>query len=154
MQSLLPHRPDALRSTLQIAERCDFHLNFGLQTLPTFPTPDGLNASVYLEQLCQQGLRQRHIELTDEVMRQLQHELVIIDRSGLSNYFLIVWDIVRFANAEGILCQGRGSAANSLVAYLLDIAPINPLDHNLVFERFLADERLVTPDIDIDFDAA
>ena len=154
MNSLFPQRPDALRSTLHIAERCDFQLNFGLQTLPTFPTPAGLNASTYLEQLCQQGLRQRQIELTDEVTRQLQHELAIIDRSGLSNYFLIVWDIVRFANAEGILCQGRGSAANSLVAYLLDIAPINPLDHNLVFERFLADERRVTPDIDIDFDAA
>ena len=154
MKALFPHRPDVLRNTFQIAERCDFQLNFGLQTLPIFATPDELTASAYLEQLCQDGLRQRQLELTDEVRRQLQHELAIIDRSGLSNYFLIVWDIVRFANAEGILCQGRGSAANSLVAYLLNIAPINPLDHNLVFERFLADERRVTPDIDIDFDAA
>jgi len=88
------------------------------------------------------------------VLRQLDYELAVIERSGLSNYFLIVWDIVHFARSSGILCQGRGSAANSLVAYLLAISPVNPLEHNLVFERFLSDERQVVPDIDIDFDAA
>jgi error-prone DNA polymerase len=154
IQPLFPTRPDALRNTLQIAERCDFRLNFGLQTLPTFPTPHGVSAQAYLEQLCQEGLQRRRMVSSEEVFKQLHHELAIIDRSGLANYFLIVWDIVRFANAVSILCQGRGSAANSLVAYLLDISPINPLNHNLVFERFLADERRVTPDIDIDFDAA
>ncbi len=85
---------------------------------------------------------------------QLDHELRIIHASGLSNYFLIVWDIVRFARDNGILCQGRGSAANSLVAYHLGISPVNPLEHDLVFERFLSTERQVVPDIDIDFDAA
>ncbi|MBK8027198.1 MAG: DNA polymerase III subunit alpha [Chloroflexi bacterium] len=90
----------------------------------------------------------------DPLAAQLAHELEIIERAGLSNYFLIVWDIVRFARQHGIRCQGRGSAANSLVAYALGISPINPLEHRLVFERFLSDERRTAPDIDIDFDAA
>ena len=86
-------------------------------------------------------------------MRQLHYELAVIARAGLANYFLIVWDIVRFARSQGIRCQGRGSAANSLVAYLLAISPIDPLAHDLVFERFLSDERPSMPDIDIDFAA-
>ena len=77
----------------------------------------------------------------------------MIERAGLSNYFLIVWDIVRFAREQGICCQGRGIAANSLVAYLLGISPVNPIAHDLVFERFLSDERQAVPDIDIDFQA-
>ncbi|CAG1001216.1 Error-prone DNA polymerase [Anaerolineae bacterium] len=81
----------------------------------------------------------------------LEYELAVIARSGLSNYFLIVWDMVRYAREQGIRCQGRGSAANSLVAYLLGISPVNPIAHDLVFERFLSDERRATPDIDIDF---
>jgi error-prone DNA polymerase len=83
----------------------------------------------------------------------LTHELGVIERAGLANYFLIVWDLVRFAREQGILCQGRGSAANSLVAYLLGITPIDPLAHDLVFERFLSAERQLTPDIDLDFQA-
>lgn len=83
--------------------------------------------------------------------RQLSHELAVIERASLSNYFLIVWDIVRFLRERGILCQGRGSAANSLVAFLLGM-PIDPLEHDLVFERFLSDERAVTPDIDFQAD--
>jgi error-prone DNA polymerase len=83
----------------------------------------------------------------------LSHELTIIKQAGLANYFLIVWDIVRFARKRGIRCQGRGSAANSLVAYLLAISPIDPLAHDLVFERFLSAERAITPDIDLDFEA-
>ena len=83
----------------------------------------------------------------------LDHELTIIEQQGLTNYFLIVWDLVRFARSRGILCQGRGSAANSLVAYLLDITPIDPLSIGLVFERFLSAERATAPDIDLDFAA-
>ena len=83
----------------------------------------------------------------------LQHELAVIEQLALTNYFLIVWDIMRFAREQGIRCQGRGSAANSLVAYLLGITPIDPLAHDLVFERFLSSERPTTPDIDIDFQA-
>lgn len=143
--------PDALTHTRHIAERCDFDLRCGLQELPTFPTPPAMNADLYLRHLCEVG-RQR-MGLSGDVETQLDYELRVIHDSGLSNYFLIVWDIVRFAREQGILCQGRGSAANSLVAYLLGISPVNPLAHDLVFERFLSSERQVVPDIDLDFQA-
>jgi error-prone DNA polymerase len=139
--------PDALANSARIASMCSFQPEYGLQELPTFPTPGGISADDYLRQLCQRSM-------TDNAQVQLDYELDIIRASGLSNYFLIVWDIVRFAREQSILCQGRGSAANSLVAYLLGISPINPLHHDLVFERFLSSERQVMPDIDIDFDAA
>jgi error-prone DNA polymerase len=144
--------PDALTNTLRIAERCQFQLCYGLQDLPTFPTP-GLDAIGYLTQLCHQALPWRYRDLSERVCAQLGHELAVIDRAGLANYFLIVWDVIRFARQHGIRCQGRGSAANSLVAYLLGISPIDPLAHDLVFERFLSDERPALPDIDIDFAA-
>ncbi|MEQ8677994.1 MAG: DNA polymerase III subunit alpha [Aggregatilineales bacterium] len=153
MRSLFADLPHALENTLEIADRCAFDLHHGLQSLPIFPTPDELSADAYLLQLCERGLTHRGLEAS-EVHHQLAHELHIIARSGLSSYFLIVWDIVRFSREHGIRCQGRGSAANSLVAYLLNISPVNPLAHDLVFERFLSDERQVVPDIDIDFDAA
>lgn len=154
MALLFSDYPQALANTRHIAERCQFELSFGLQSLPTFPTPDNLSAHAYLEALCRTGLYNKRIEPSAKVLGQLNHELAVIERSQLSNYFLIVWDIVHFARSNGILCQGRGSAANSLVAYLLAISPVNPLEHKLVFERFLSDERQVVPDIDIDFDAA
>ena len=109
-----------------------------------------VNTDTYLLYLCQERLQQLGLSNADG---QLTYELEVIQHSGLSNYFLIVWDIVRFARENGILCQGRGSAANSLVAYLLNISPINPIAHNLVFERFLSSERRAVPDIDIDFQA-
>lgn len=143
--------PDALTNTRRVAERCHFDLRCGLQELPAFPTPSAMNADLYLRQLCDEG-RQR-IGLPGDVEMQLDYELRVIRDSGLSNYFLIVWDIVRFAREQGILCQGRGSAANSLVAYLLGISPVNPLAHDLVFERFLSAERRVIPDVDLDFQA-
>jgi error-prone DNA polymerase len=146
--------PEAVANTLVIADQCRFELHPGLQELPHFPTPSGLNTDAYLRQLCQDGIQSRHLNGTGQVWTQLEDELAIIQRSGLSNYFLIVWDIVRFARENNILCRGRGSAANSLVAYLLGIAPVNPLDHALEFGRFLSAERQVVPDIDIDFDAA
>jgi error-prone DNA polymerase len=146
--------PSALANTLRIAEACTFELAFGLQALPPFPTPDGIPTHRYLSDLCRDGLERLGIGMTETLTRQIDHELNVIDRSGLSNYFLIVWDIVRFAVEHGIYCQGRGSAANSLAAYALGISPINPLAQNLVFERFLSDERRAVPDIDIDFDAA
>ncbi len=154
MRELFERTPAALANTLHIADMCDFQLSFGLQALPPFPTPDGLTAPAYLSALCNDGLRRLAIDLSETVTRQLAHELDVIERSGLSNYFLIVWDIVRFANEQGIYCQGRGSAANSLAAYALGISPVNPIAQNLVFERFLSDERRAVPDIDIDFDAA
>ena len=154
MAALFSDYPDAISNTTRIAERCTFELDFGLQELPIFPAPEGMSAHDYLESLCREGLATRRIDATEAVLRQLAHELDVIERAGLANYFLVVWDIVRFARESGIRCQGRGSAANSLVAYLLLISPVNPIEHNLVFERFLSDERQAVPDIDIDFDAA
>jgi len=145
--------PDALSNTQQIAERCEFKLTYGVQDLPVFPTPVGLNAIGYLAKLCHEGLRWRYREVPERTCVQLQYELAVIERANLANYFLVVWDIVRFARQHHIRCQGRGSAANSLVAYALGISPIDPLVHNLVFERFLSDERPALPDIDIDFAA-
>lgn len=154
MAVLFADYPQALENTLRLAERCRFDLHYGLQDLPLFPTPHGLSSQAYLNRLCEQAIPERYGAAPGRVREQLRHELVVIEQAGLSNYFLIVWDIVRFAREQGILCQGRGSAANSLVAYLLYISPIDPLAHDLVFERFLSPERPALPDIDLDFDAA
>ena len=143
---LFKDTPDALENTLAVAELCDFELSYGLQDLPAYPA-DGQSTTDYLRHLCQTSPRFRHPE-------RVEHELKIIEQAGLSNYFLIVWDIVRYAREHGVRCQGRGSAANSVVAYLLGISPIDPVAHDLVFERFLSAERQIVPDIDIDFDAA
>jgi len=145
--------PQALDNTLRIAERCNVSLDFSAQRLPAFPIPPGHSASSYLKDLCERGLEER-FALTDRQARaQLAHELGVIDRAGLSGYFLVVWDIVRYAREQGIRCQGRGSAANSLVAYLLGITPVDPLQHNLLFERFLSEHSQTMPDIDVDFAA-
>ncbi|HJZ48115.1 MAG TPA: DNA polymerase III subunit alpha, partial [Roseiflexaceae bacterium] len=144
---------DALTNSRRIAERCRFELAYGLQDLPAFPTPNGLSPAAYLAQLCEQALPWRYRDPPERVCTQLRYELAVIARAGLANYFLIVWDIVCFARTHGIRCQGRGSAANSLVAYLLAISPIDPLAHGLVFERFLSDERPSMPDIDLDIAA-
>ncbi len=155
MAALFDDLPEAVANTRLIAERCRFDLRYGLQDLPHFATPHGMSSSAYLHRLCREGVAQRYgLDAPDQVYTQLAHELAVIERAGLANYFLIVWDIVRFAREAGIPCQGRGSAAGSLVAYLLYISPIDPLAHELVFERFLSDERQAVPDIDIDFDAA
>ncbi|MDX1612889.1 MAG: error-prone DNA polymerase [Candidatus Promineifilaceae bacterium] len=154
MAALFPDHPQALANSVRLAERCQFELDYGLQDLPHFPTPHGMSSGAYLRRLCEEGLSQRYQGADQKpARRQLIHELNIIEQAGLANYFLIVWDIVRQARSQGIRCQGRGSAANSLVAYLLHISPIDPLVHDLVFERFLSAERQVVPDIDIDFDA-
>ncbi|HBY98680.1 MAG TPA: error-prone DNA polymerase, partial [Chloroflexi bacterium] len=153
MAALFAGTPGALASTRRIVERCDFEVRYGLQDLPRFPTPAGMAAAGTLRHLCERALAARYPDPPSPVREQLTHELGVIERAGLANYFLIVWDLVRFARDRGILCQGRGSAANSLVAYLLGISPIDPLAHDLVFERFLSDERRIVPDIDIDFQA-
>jgi error-prone DNA polymerase len=153
MAGLFADLPEAIANTGRLADRCRFDLNYGLQDLPHFPTPHGMSSAAYLRRLCEEAIPQRYADSPATVRQQMAHELAVIEQAGLSNYFLIVWDIVRFARQAGILCQGRGSAANSLVAYLLHISPIDPLAHDLVFERFLSSERQVTPDIDIDFDA-
>jgi len=155
MAALFANVPAAITNTRVIAERCASAVTFlpnGAQVLPTFPTPDGSAASVYLRRLCVAALRDRYAD-TAPALSQLEHELSVIGTLRLDNYFLTVWDIVRFAREHGIRCQGRGSAANSLVAYLLDITPIDPLAADLVFERFLSPERRSPPDIDLDIAA-
>jgi error-prone DNA polymerase len=153
MATLFPDRPQALANSGHIADHCRFELAYGLQDLPHFPTPGGLSDLAYLRRLCQKALYERYGSPHPDLRQRLDHELAIIERAGLANYFLIVADVVAFARRQGIRCQGRGSAANSLVAYLLHISPIDPLAHGLVFERFLSDERRVVPDIDLDFES-
>ena len=153
MRALFADYPEAIANTRRIAERCRFVPAYGLQDLPAFPTPEGMDAAAYLRALCRAASPDRLPNAPSEARALLDHELTVIARSGLANYFLIVWDIVRFTRERGIRCQGRGSAANSLVAYLLGISPVNPLAHALVFERFLSDERRAAPDIDLDIQA-
>ena len=154
MAPLFSRYPEALRNTLRIAERCQFVLRYGVQDLPSFPTPDGMSATSHLRRLCVQALPRWYASPPDPVKQRLEHELAVIEQGRLANYFLIVWDIVQYAHTHRILCQGRGSAACSLVAYLLGITPIDPVEHGLVFERFLSPERQLPPDIDLDIDAA
>lgn len=145
--------PEAVRASVEIAARCQVSLDFSGNRLPHFPTSAGQSEFAYLYQLCHQALPQRYPALRPQVLTQLAHELSIIEQAGLAGYFLIVWDIVRFARAAGIRCQGRGSAANSIVAYLLGITSIDPLQHNLLFERFLSADKFTMPDVDVDFAA-
>ena len=154
MAALFRGSPIALENSLRVAERCApayEYLPSGPQTLPRFPVIGGRSADYYLRELCEEALRRRYP--TDPPRDLLNKELAVIGQMELSNYFLIVWDLVRFARRAGIRCQGRGSAANSLVAYLLDTSPIDPVACDLVFERFLSPERCGPPDIDVDFAA-
>lgn len=143
---------EGLAATLAVAERCAFRLGDLKPRLPRFPLPAGVHEDEYLERLVEDGAQERWgWRRTARHDRQLQHELALIAKLGLSGYFLIVWDIVRFARREGILCQGRGSAANSAVCYCLGITAVDPIKLELLFERFLSEERAEAPDIDIDF---
>jgi error-prone DNA polymerase len=147
---------DGVRATVAIAERCTFRLEQLNPTLPAFPLPAGVSESEYLARLVELGARERWGPPGTAARgraheTQLAHELALITKLGLAGYFLIVWDIVRFARREGILCQGRGSAANSAVCYCLGITAVDPIKLGLLFERFLSEERTEAPDIDIDF---
>ena len=146
------HAPDGVRNTLAVAERCAFRMTQLAPTLPAFPLPPGVGADEYLERLVAQGAEERWGGArNDEHDRQLAHELGLIRRLGLAGFFLIVWDIVRFARRKGILCQGRGSAANSAVCFCLGITAVDPVKLGLLFERFLSEDRKEAPDIDVDF---
>jgi len=153
MALLFRDLPEALHNTLSIAERCDVSLDFSGQRLPAFEVPNGHTQASYLRHLCEAGLRRKFDPVTPQARAQLDHELAVIDGLGLSGFFLVMWDIVRLAREQGVRCQGRGSAANSLVAYLLGITPVDPLRHNLLFERFLSEGANTMPDIDVDFAA-
>ena len=143
---------EGLAATLAVAERCAFRLDMLKPKLPHFALPPGVSEDEYLERLVEDGAQERWgWRRTARHDKQLTHELTLIAKLGLSGYFLIVWDIVRFARREGILCQGRGSAANSAVCYCLGITAVDPIKLELLFERFLSEERAEAPDIDIDF---
>jgi error-prone DNA polymerase len=156
MARLFEDCPEALLATEEIVGRCDVSLDFSGRRMPRFDGQEaeqGETAFSVLHELCQSGLRAKYRPVTPQAVRQLAHELSVIQVAGLSDYFLIVWDIVRYAREKEIRCQGRGSAANSLVAYLLGITPVDPLRYDLLFERFLSDRTDTMPDIDIDFAA-
>ncbi len=150
MASLFRAYPEALENTILIAEMCSTDLDFSKYRFPDLELPDGRTAMGYLRELCYLGAEKRYRPLTPEVINQLEHELGVIERMGLAGYFLIVWDIVRYAQEKGIAVRGRGSAADSMVAYVLGITAVDPLRYNLLFERFLNEEMKGTPDIDID----
>jgi error-prone DNA polymerase len=154
MRALFADLPQAVSNTLAVAERCRVELPCGLQVLPRFPTPAGLSAQAYLRALCLDRLPRCYPRDTPAARALLDKELGLIEQLGLANYFLIVWDIVNFCRQRGILCHGRGSAANSLVARLLGISAVDPIAQGLVVERFLSVEHGGTPDIDLDIDAA
>jgi DNA polymerase III subunit alpha len=145
--------PEALQSTLDIAERCDCTIELGNQLIPAYPTPDGSDERTYLRKLVLEGLHQRYGDPPPaEAVERMEMELGVIDRMGFNAYFLIVWDFVKYAKENGIAVgPGRGSAAGSLVAYTLNITDVDPLRYDLLFERFLNPERVSMPDIDIDF---
>ncbi|HWB55503.1 MAG TPA: DNA polymerase III subunit alpha [Gaiellaceae bacterium] len=144
--------PHALRTTLEIAERCSVAIELGVIHLPRFPTPDGRDAFDYLVELCEKGLQKRYSSVTPELQDRLRFELKTIKEMGFADYFLIVWDFIHFAKTNGIgVGPGRGSAAGSLVAYCLEITDIDPIKYDLLFERFLNPGRKSMPDIDIDF---
>jgi DNA polymerase III subunit alpha len=144
--------PEAVRNTLAIAERCNVTMELGRILLPKYPTPNDRDGFDYLVELCEKGLQKRYERSTPELQERLKFELKTIKEMGFADYFLIVWDFIRFAKTNGIgVGPGRGSAAGSLVAYCLEITDIDPIKYELLFERFLNPGRKSMPDIDIDF---
>jgi DNA polymerase-3 subunit alpha len=145
--------PDAVASTLEIAERCNVQIPLGGQLIPSFQTPDGSDETAFLRALVDQGLHRRYgSPVPAEALARAEYELGVIDSMGFNAYFLIVWDFVNFAKGSGIAVgPGRGSAAGSIVAYCLAITDLDPLRYDLLFERFLNPERVSMPDIDMDF---
>jgi DNA polymerase-3 subunit alpha len=145
-------QPDALRRTLEVAERCNVTIELGGILLPKFPTPEGRDAFDFLVELCEKGLARRYERVTPELEERLRFELKTIREMGFADYFLIVWDFVRFAKTNGVsVGPGRGSTAGSLAAYCLEITDVDPIRYDLLFERFLNPGRKSMPDMDIDF---
>ncbi len=145
--------PQALQNTVAIAERCQVSLDFSDRRLPHFVTSGGATELEYLYKLCHENLKKCYPTLQAQVLKQLGHELAVADKAGLLSFFLIIWDIIRFASEAGILIQPRGSGAGSILVHLLGITAIDPLQFNLLFERFLSEDRHTMPDIDLDIQA-
>jgi len=155
MRALFPEHPETISNTIAIAERCNLKLEFGTSKFPEYEAPAGKTRRQYLRELCAEGLRKRFGEraaVDEELRARLNKELDVLEKTGFVSYFLIVWDFIHFAKQHGIpVGPGRGSAAGSLAAYVLEITDIDPLQFGLLFERFLNPERVSPPDIDIDF---
>ena len=152
MASLFPYALEALENTHKIAERCHVEIEFGVTKLPKYDVPEGYTSWEYLNKLCNDGLKERYEAVTPELEERLNFELDTIRNMGYVDYFLIVWDFIKYARDHDIMVgPGRGSAAGSLVAYTLDITQLDPLKYDLLFERFLNPERVSMPDIDVDF---
>ncbi len=142
---------EGIAASVEIAASCSVDLGFEQYRFPGFPVPNGETPFSYLSELCWSGAQRRYHPLTPAVVNRLAHELGVIERAGLAEFFLICWDLMRFAKERGIPAQGRGSAASSIVAYTLGISRVEPIAHNLLFERFINEGRTTYPDVDIDF---
>ena len=152
MKNLFPYALEALENTQKIADRCHVEIEFGVTKLPKYDVPDGYTSWEYLQKLCYEGLEKRYGDPSEELKNRLSYELETIHQMGYVDYFLIVWDFIKYAKDHGIsVGPGRGSAAGSIVSYCLEITTIDPIRYQLLFERFLNPERVSMPDIDVDF---
>mgnify|MGYP001025813822 CR=1 FL=1 len=152
MRSLFPYALQAIQNTQRIADRCHVEIEFGVTKLPKYDVPEGYTSWEYLNKLCYDGLKERYKEADDSLNQRLAYELDVIKTMGYVDYFLIVWDFIKYARDHGIsVGPGRGSAAGSIVSYCLGITSIDPIKYQLLFERFLNPERVSMPDIDVDF---
>ena len=152
MEALFPYAKQALENTQKIANRCEVEIEFGVTKLPKYDVPDGMTSWEYLNKLCWEGLEKHYGESSKELKERLRYELDTIRSMGYVDYFLIVWDFIKYAKDHGIAVgPGRGSAAGSIVSYCLEITNIDPIRYQLLFERFLNPERVTMPDIDVDF---
>ena len=152
MEDLFPYAKQALENTQKIADRCDVEIEFGVTKLPKYDVPDGMTSWEYLNKLCWEGLEKHYGNPSEELKERLRYELDTIQNMGYVDYFLIVWDFIKYAKDHGIAVgPGRGSAAGSIVSYCLEITNIDPIRYQLLFERFLNPERVTMPDIDVDF---
>jgi DNA polymerase III subunit alpha len=152
MKEAFSQTPEAIQNTIKVMQKCNLTLDFSKVHLPNFPLPDDQNDEDFLKDLCCQNFENKYSKQDSEAKKRLEHELTIINQTGFSSYFLIIWDLIKFAKENNIpVGPGRGSAAGSIVSYLLNITDIDPLAYDLLFERFLNPARISMPDIDIDF---
>ncbi len=154
MRRLFAEPPEAIDNSWRIAEMCELTLEFGKPRLPTADVPPGLSSTEHLARLCREGLAQRYAGEPDEARQRLEYELEVVRQTGFADYILVVHDFAQYAREKGILMAVRGSAAASIILYCLAVTDIDPLEHRLVFERFLNAERREMPDVDLDFDEA
>ncbi|MBE6981145.1 MAG: DNA polymerase III subunit alpha [Ruminococcaceae bacterium] len=152
LSALFPNCPEALENTAKIAQRCNVEFVFNEYHLPSFPVPEGYTNEEYFRKLCMDGFRERYADPPESYLERLEYEIGVISRMGYVNYYLIVWDFIRYAKESGIpVGPGRGSGAASIVAYCMHITEVDPMKYSLIFERFLNPERVSMPDFDTDF---